>query len=162
MGVPGKDEFYCMRGPMLRAGVLEDGEFKATRDVIRNYKLQPEFTKVMMRPVDADANTVYLKCTIKKNGANTQGVPTLIAFDKFGKEVRRYEGVSEMPRDWVVTKDYIIHCGSRGMFRILNRTNGQVVGETRFNMRPFALCAMGDNKVLVYDDRSEKLYRIDF
>ena len=47
------------------------------------------------------------------------------------------------------------------MSRIIDRKNGQVVGDTRFNMRPFALCALEGNQVLVYDDRSEKIYRID-
>ncbi|MBQ7516423.1 MAG: hypothetical protein IJS96_09095 [Schwartzia sp.] len=161
-GVDGTQEFYYIRGAALKAGTFDGKTLQNVRDVIKNYKLRPELKAVTLRLVSAEANEVFLRCAIKKSRENPQSIPTLIAFNREGKEIRRYEGVEELPRGWAVTKDYIVHCGSKGMFRLINRANGQVLGDLRFNMRPFALCAMEGNQVLVYDDRSEKLYRIDF
>ncbi len=161
-GVAGTSEFFYLRGVSLKAVNLDGATFSDARDVIKNYKLTPELTKVTLRLVCAEAEEIFLRCVIRKLKENTPGIPILIAFNRKGKEIRRYEGVPELPRGWAVTKDYVIHCGSKGLFRILDRKTTQVLGETRFNMRPFALCAMEGNQVLVYDDRSEKLYRIDF
>ena len=86
----------------------------------------------------------------------------LIAFDKNGKELRRYEGVKELPRGWAVTENYVIATGSKGVFRVYDRKSGKELGEAKIEMRPFALCTVKGNDVIVYDDRAKKLYRIDF
>ena len=85
-----------------------------------------------------------------------------LTFDKQGKELRRYEGVQKLPRGWAVTTNYVIHTGSMGDFRVFDRATGKKLGDANVGLRPFALYTITGNDVLLYDDRADKLYRVDF
>ena len=95
---------------------------------------------------------------VEKEGGN---IPYLIAFNKDGKELCRYEGIADLPRGWAVTENYVVHTGSKGAIRVFDRKTGKVLGDATIDMRPFALWTKTGNDVIVYDDRSHKIYRID-
>ncbi len=86
----------------------------------------------------------------------------LFTFDKQGKELRRYEGVQKTPRGWAVTTNYVIHTGSLGDIRVFDRATGKKLGDAKARLRPFELYTITGNDVLLYDDRADKLYRVDF
>ncbi|MBR2182920.1 MAG: hypothetical protein IJ858_05810 [Acidaminococcaceae bacterium] len=161
IGAAGSNEFYIMQGTALKAATLEGNSLKNIHDIIADYKKIPAFDRAILKPVYADSNEIYLRTFLRKEGVK-DAVPTLVVFDKQGKELRRYEGVQKLPRGWAVTANYVIHTGSMGDFRVFDRATGKKLGDAKVGLRPFALYTITGNDVLLYDDRADKLYRIDF
>ena len=160
---PDSDKFFVLWGHELREQQLENGEWKINKKLIEDYqKLDPEFGRVSFKSVCVKDGEIYIRYFLPKKDGEKDDTPMLIAFDKSGKELRRYEGVKELPRGWAVTENYVIATGSKGVFRVYDRKSGKELGEAKIEMRPFALCTVKGNDVIVYDDRANKLYRIDF
>ena len=161
-GIAGSDDFLVVRGSAVRRVAIEGAASKVVKDIIKDYREIPDFKKVSMKPVYADENGFYLSTYIKRDEKDSKGVPTLVAFDWQGKELRRCEGVEELPRGWAVTANYVIHTGSKDAFRVFDRESGKILGDAEVNMRPFALYTLKGNDVIVFDDRADKIYRVDF
>ena len=162
IGDPDGGEFYWMRGHVLKAAALEGNALVNEHDIfdtdnVENLKdgsWSAEFVR---------GDTIYMESRIKKEvDGKKQEVSTLIAVDRQGKELARFEGYGEMPRDWAVTQNYVIATASKGNFRVFDRAGAKMLGEAQIDMRPYALCTVKGNDVAVYDDRAHKLYRIDF
>ncbi|MBR2216183.1 MAG: hypothetical protein IJ849_10580 [Selenomonadaceae bacterium] len=152
-------EFYRMRGGTFELVKLENGEQKETRTVVEDMRKQPGFEKAGLSPICVDNGEWYLRYVIRENDKDQH---YLLALDKDGKELRRYEGLTELPRGWAVTANYVIHACSKGELRIFDKATGQIIADTKINLRPFALWTITGNDVILYDDRADKLYRIDF
>ncbi|MBR1553262.1 MAG: hypothetical protein IJ631_04535 [Schwartzia sp.] len=162
MGDPETGEFVVVRGKKIKIAKLENGEMKDVKTLIEDYsKASPDYERVIFKPVCVDKGEIYLRCYIKKEGEKNN-TPYLIAFDKDGKELRRYEGVKDLPRGWAVTENYVVHTGSKGDIRVFDKKSGNVIGDAKIEMRPFELWTATGNDVIVYDDRADKFYRIDF
>ena len=162
MGDPETGEFVVVRGTLIKTAKLENGEMKDVKTIIQDYrKTFPEFNMAILKPVCVDKGEMYLRTFLKKEGEKNT-TPYLVVFDKEGKELRRYEGVKELPRGWAVTENYVIHTGSKGDIRVFDKKSGKVLGDAKIEMRPFELWTATGNDVIVYDDRADKLYRIDF
>lgn len=162
-GDPSSDNFYVLWGHELREQTLENGEWKIGKKLIEDYqKMDPEFGRVSFKNVCVKDGEIYIRYFLPKKDGEKEDTPMLIALDKNGKELRRYEGVKELPRGWAVTENYVIHSGSKGDFRVYDRKTAKLLGEAKIEMRPFVLWTKTGNDVIVYDDRAKKLYRIDF
>ena len=162
-GDPDSDNFYVLWGHELREQKLENGEWKIDKKLIEDYqKLDKEFGRVSFKNVCVSKGEIYIRYFVPKKDGEKNDTPMLIAFDKDGKELRRYEGIKDLPRGWAVTENYVIHSGSKGDFRVYDRKTAKLLGETKIEMRPFVLWTKTGNDVIVYDDRAKKLYRIDF
>lgn len=162
-GDPGSDNFYVLWGHELREQTLENGEWKIGKKLIEDYqKMDPEFGRVAFKNVCVKDGEIYIRYFLPKKDGEKEDTPMLIAIDKNGKELRRYEGVKELPRGWAVTENYVVHTGSKGVFRVYDRKTAKLLGEAKIEMRPFVLWTKTGNDVIVFDDRAKKLYRIDF
>ena len=154
--------FYMVHGvAAILTGTFSGGDFTQQKEIIKDYRRAPLRLQGAVVPVFADEKGFYLAVDEKKSGAH-EGEPTLIYLDRGGKEIRRFTGIEELPRGWVVTANYVIHAASKGAFRIFDRATGAMVTELKLNMRPFDVALVKGNDVLVYDDRAKKLYRVDF
>ena len=163
-GDPDSDKFYVLWGHELREQHLENGEWKIDKKLIEDcQKIDPEFGRVAFKNVCVSKGEIYIRYFLPKKDGEKNDTPMLIAFDKSGKELRRYEGVKELPRGWAVTENYVIATGSQGVFRVYERKTAKLLGEAKVDkLRPFALWTSKGNDVILYDDRAKKLYRVDF
>lgn len=159
VGEPGSDEFWYIRGDDLIVAKLSDGDLTEPKVVIKGMSNLPGYDSAGLKPICIDQGEIYIRRVTKAEGKYSH---VLVAFDKNGKELRQYEGLTELPRGWAVTENYVIHTGSKGDFRVFDRKTGEVIGDAKIEMRPFALWTKTGNDVIVYDDRADKLYRIDF
>ena len=162
MGDAETGNFFVQWGHELREQKLENGEWKEIKKIIEDYqKLGAEFEKAGLHPVCVSKGEIYLSAYFPKGSGSDQDA-YLIAFSKDGKELRRYEGVKELPRDWAVTENYVVSCGKRGMFRVYERQSGKLLGEVKTSLNPHTICTSKGNDVIAYDFNKKKLYRIDF
>ena len=162
IGAADGGEFYWMEGDVLKAASLEGTELVNAHDIFDTDKVE-NLKEGSWGPEFVSGDTIYLSDRIKKEvDGKKQEVATLIAVDKQGRELARYEGYGEMPRDWALTDNYVIATASKGKFRVFDRASAKVLGEAEIAMRPFCLCTIKGNDVAVYDDRARKFYRIDF
>ncbi len=162
IGAADGGEFYWMEGDVLKAASLEGTELVNVHDIFDTDKVE-NLKEGSWGPEFVSGDTIYLSDRIKKEvDGKKQEVATLIAVDKQGRELARYEGYGEMPRDWALTDNYVIATASKGKFRVFDRASAKVLGEAEIAMRPFCLCTIKGNDVAVYDDRAHKFYRIDF
>jgi hypothetical protein len=141
---------------------IEDVSFSYVegKKLIEDYqKMDPEFGRVSFKNVCVKDGEIYIRYFLPKKDGEKEDTPMLIALDKNGKELRRYEGVKELPRGWAVTENYVIHSGSKGDFRVYDRKTAKLLGEAKIEMRPFVLWTKTGNDVIVFDDRAKKLYR---
>ncbi len=160
IGDPDSDNFYYMYGDDLTVAKLDNGELKDANVVLKDMQALPGYENAGLGPVCVSKDEIYIRRVTRKDEKDTH---VLVAFDKnTGKELRQYDGLSELPRGWAVTENYVIHSGSKGEFRVFDRRNGKILGDVKIEMRPFALWTVKGNDVIVYDDRAKKLYRIDF
>lgn len=161
MGDAESGDFMVYWGHELRHSKLEDGNWKELGKVFADDKTAfPDFkdTNISLKTVCVSKGDIFMRYFVEKEGGN---IPYLIAFNKDGKELCRYEGIAELPRGWAVTENYVVHTGSKGAIRVFDRKTGKVLGDATIDMRPFALWTKTGNDVIVYDDRSHKIYRID-
>ncbi|MBQ7503067.1 hypothetical protein IJT93_10265 [bacterium] len=155
--VHGSDEIFFTDGDIIYKAALKDGKLEG-KEVFINGQ-ENEALKDGFSLAHADAGGVFV--SVYKTVGDKE-IKYYNEFDKKGNLVRSYEGVSELPRDWAVTANYVIATGSKGIFKIYDRSNGKLIEEAQADMRPFSLYTVVGNDVLVYDDRAKKLYRIDF
>ena len=155
------DTFYLDTKDGLSEVSVSESGFGTPKRILDNYRNEPYNLKSIVHPIFGDENGVYFDAKEKKPGGDTEE-PLLIYCDKAGKEIRRFTGIEKLPRGWVVTANYVIHAASKGAFRVFDRETGALVTELTLNMRPFDVALVKGNDVLVYDDRANKLYRIDF
>ena len=148
----GKDVYYVKNGSLMKF---------PSDDAAKSTTIFEGITVYGAAIAYADGKEFYVRGAIKQDGS-TKEKPILIAYDAQGKELRRFEGVEELPRDWTVTTNYIIHAGSKGVLRIFDRATGNKLDEVTIKVRPFELFTVTGNDVIMYDDRAKKLYRIDF
>lgn len=162
IGAPNGGEFYWLHSHTLKAATLEGTALTNERDVFDMDTIE-NMKDGSWAPETVIGDTIYLSSRIKKEiDGKKKDVATLIAVDKQGKELLRFEGYGDMPRDWAITDNYVIASASKGQFRVFDRASGKVLGEAEIAMRPFALCTLKGNDVLVFDDRARKIFRIDF
>ncbi len=157
-GVPDSNEFYYMDGHELKAANLE-GTALASERVIINLEPFENANNLSVELLAVEGDVIYLVSEIEKDNKN---IPILLALDKEGKELRRFEGLEESPRGWAITDNYVIHSASPGNFRVYDKASGKLLGDAHAELRPFTMQAIKGNDVLVFDDRAHKLYRIDF
>ncbi len=79
-----------------------------------------------------------------------------------GKEIQRYEGVPGGRREFCVTDKYVVYADAEHNVRVYDKKNGKLLGDAKVSFQPFALWTLKGNEVLVYDEVSKLLYRIDF
>ena len=163
IGDPETGNYFVYWGHELREQKLENGEWKEIKKLFEDSrKLGTGFDRVSFNPVSVVKGEIYMRYFLPKKEGEKTDTPMLAAFGKDGKMLRTYEGVKELPRGWAVTENYVIHTGSKGDFRVYERQSGKLLGDAKIKMRPFALWTAKGNDVIVYDDRADKLYRIDF
>lgn len=157
------DTFYLdAKDGISEVSVSESG-FGTPKPILDNYRKEPYNLKSIIHPIYGDEKGVYFEAKEKKaDGSSSDLVPLLFYCDKAGKEIRRFTGIEKLPRGWVVTANYVIHAASKGAFRVFDRETGALITELNLHMRPFDVALVKGNDVLVYDDRANKLYRIDF
>lgn len=156
------DTFYLDTKEGISEVSVSESGFGTPKRILDNYRRAPYNLESVVHPIFGDDNGVYFDAKEKKSAGGADVVPLLIYCDKTGKEIRRFTGIEELPRGWVVTANYVIHAASKGAFRIFDRATGAMVTELKLNMRPFDVALVKGNDVLVYDDRAKKLYRVDF
>lgn len=160
IGDPDSDNFYYMYGDDLTIAKLENNELKDAKVVLKDMQSLPGYENAGLGPVCVFKDEIYIRRVTRKDDKDSH---VLVAFNKNdGKELRQYDGLSDLPRGWAVTENYVIHSGSKGDFRVFDRQTGKIIGDAKINIRPFALWTSKGNDVIVYDDRAKKLYRIDF
>ncbi len=159
LAVHGSKDIYYMQGNKIKASTLDGANLTNDRDIVDLEKYKND-TGLSFGLFAIEGDVFFLRSEIKNDKGRT---PILIAINKDGKELCRYEGLEELPRDWAITTNYVIHCGSKGNFRIYDKSNGKLIGDAHVeDIRPFVLSTLQGNDVLVLDDRSDKFYRIDF
>ena len=161
-GIAGRDEFFFLSGKSLKTGKLKDGSIKDVQELVPNLTaISPDFKNAQFFPVASDKDEVFLRTILHKPGGNKK-VPVLVAFDKKGKELRRYEGIEGGRKGFCVTDRYVVYADQEGNIRVFEKKSGKAVGDAKVTFGVFALQTVKGNNVLVYDDKDKKLYRIDF
>ena len=161
-GISCRDEFYFLNGRSLKMGKLKDGSIKDVQEIVPNLTAtSPDFKNAQFFPVASDKDDVYLRTILQKPGENKK-IPVLVAFDKKGKEIRRYEGMPGARKGFCVTDKYVVFADPEGNVRVFDKKNGKSLGDVKITFGVFALTTVKGNSIIAYDDSSKKLYRIDF
>ena len=161
-GIAGRDDFYFLSGKALKEGKLKDGSIKDVKEIIQNLTtVSPDFKNAQFFPVASDKDEIFVRTIIQKPGQNKK-VPVLVAFDKKGKELRRYEGMEGSRKGFCVTDKYVIFADPDGNFRVFEKKGGKKLGEGKITFGVFALTTIKGNSIIAYDESAKKLYRIDF
>ena len=161
-GISGRDDFYFLSGKSLKEGKLKDGSIKDVKEIVPNLTtISPDFKNAQFFPVASDKDEIFIRTVLQKPGQNKK-IPVLVAFDKKGKELRRYEGMEGSRKGFCVTDKYVIFVDPEGNFRVFEKKSGKKLGEGKITFGAFALCTVKGNSVIAYDESSKKLYRIDF
>ena len=161
-GISGRDEFYFLNGKTLKMGKLKDASIKDVTEIIPDLtKTSPDFKGAQFFAVASDKDDVYVRTVLQKPGQNKK-VPVLVAFDKKGKELRRYEGMEGSRKGFCVTDKYVIFADPEGNFRVFEKKSGNKLGEGKITFGVFALATVKGNSIIAYDESGKKLYRIDF
>lgn len=156
---PGSKDVYYMQGHKLKKATLDGVKITGDQDVVDFEQFEKE-NGLSVSLFSIEGGVIFLRSEIKKDGKR---IPLLLAMNQDGNPICRFEGLDELPRDWAVTNNYVIHSGSKGNFRIYDKASGKLLGDAHVdNIHPFVLQTMQGNDVMVYDDRDHKLYRIDF
>ncbi len=159
LAVPGTNDIYYMQGNKIKAATLEGANLTNDREIVDLEQFKND-SGLSFGLFAVDGDVFFLRSEIKKEKGR---MPILIAMSKEGKEICRFEGLDELPRDCAITTNYVIHCGSKGNFRVYDKASGKLLGDAHVDdIRPFVLYTIKGNDVLVLDDRSNKFYRIDF
>lgn len=110
-----------------------------------------------LRPVYADVNEMFLSVEAE-DGFTTD----LIAVDKNGKLLNRYNGLKDDPADWAVTRHYLVQAGSQGDMLIYERETGKKVYDSKVrDFEPLHIYAIGGDMLLAYSDWSDKFFILD-
>ena len=161
-GIVGREEFYFIKGKTLFMGKLKDGTLKDTKEIVNDLNaISPDFSRAQIFPICSDENGIYLRYVMNKPGDNRK-MAILVALDKNGKEIQRYEGVPGGRREFCVTDKYVVYADAEHNVRVYDKKNGKLLGDAKVSFQPFALWTLKGNEVLVYDEVSKLLYRIDF
>lgn len=160
-GIAGREEFYYLSGKSLNFAKIKDGTIKDNKEIVKNLNtVSPDFQRVQFFPVSSDETGIYLRCIMNPPGDNRR-IPVLVAFDKDGKELHRYEGVPGGRRDFCVTDKYVVYGDNDGNIRVYDKKSGKLIGDANVTFRPFALCTIKNNEILIYDDINKTLYRVE-
>ncbi len=153
------NNIYFANGDKVEKAAFENGVIRNIRTAIK--KEDVNALGVQAPKVEfVDDDYIYLAKNIEQNGAS---VPTLFVMQHSGKLAYRLEGVTNMPRAWAVTTNYIIHAGSRGDMVVYNKDTGKEIGKAKVEgIRIYDMATAKGNDVFVTDDRNRKLYRFDF
>ena len=161
-GISGREEFYFLGGKKLKMGKLKDGSIKDVQEIIPDLTAtSPDFKNAQFFPVASDKDEIFVRSVLQKPGQNKK-VPVLVAFDKKGKELRRYEGMEGSRKGFCVTDKYVIFIDPDGNFRVFEKKSGKKLGEGKLTFGVFALATVKGNSIIAYDESAKKLYRIDF
>ena len=167
-----KDIFFLKQGGVAKSTADDTSKFDM---VVKQIDANKENIGGM-DIVYADGKEIYVRGNIRKQGAKVS-TPTLLVFDMTGKEIRRYEGIEDTPRGWAVTANYVVHASAKGMIRVFDRATGSQIGEATLELRPatgsqngkepaklrpFQFFTVTGNDVIMFDDKDNKFYRIDF
>ena len=161
-GISGREEFYFLGGKALKKGKLKDASFKDVEVIVQDLtKASPDFKNAQFYPVASDRDEIFVRTILQKPGQNKK-VPVLVAFDKKGKELRRYEGMEGSRKGFGVTDRYVIFADPNGNFRVFEKKSGKKLGEGKITFGVFALATVKGNSIIAYDESGKKLYRIEF
>ncbi len=157
--VKGTNNIYFANGDKIEAAALENGVIRNVRTAIKKEDINA--LGVQAPQVEfVDKDYVYLAANMEQGGAK---VPTLFVMQHSGKLAYRLEGITDMPRAWAVTTNYIVHAGSKGDMVIYNKDTGKEIAKTKVNnIRIYDMATARGNDVFVTDDKNKKLYRFDF
>lgn len=159
LAIPGTNDIYYMQGHKLKQAKLDGANITDEKEVV-DFEEFEKANELSVGLFGIDGDVIFLQSQIKRDGHR---VPIMLAMNKDGQEICRFEGLDDLPRGWTVTNNYVIHCGSKGNFRIYDKASGKLLGDAHVeNINPFVLHTLQGNDVLVYDDRGHKFYRIDF
>ena len=161
-GISGREEFYFLGGKALKKGKLKDASFKDVEVIVQDLtKVSPDFKSAQFYPVASDKDEIFIRTILQKPGQNKK-IPLLVAFDKKGKDLRRYEGMEGSRKGFCVTDRYVIFADPNGNFRVFEKKTGRKLGEGKITFGAFALVTVKGNSIIAYDENAKKLYRIDF
>lgn len=137
----------------------ELSDIKGVKEVVKDAR---EVMKLKdagpLRPVYADVNEMYLSLQTDPDGFTTD----LVAFDKNGKFMNRYNGVKDRAGDWAVTKTYLVQASDEGTTLIYERATGKKIYDSKVNdFTPSYLYAVGGDMILAYCDWSDKFFVLD-
>ena len=151
--------FYDKGNKLVKAK-FNAGQISEPQDIIDD--CETKFGRKSLTPLYADSKAVFCQTEVEeeKDGEKIEH-KQLMAFDHNGNLLCTYDGLTELPRGWAVTTNYVVHSGSKGDLRIFDRQTGKELESIKLNIRPFLLCTVKGNDVLVYDDRADKIYRLD-
>ncbi len=161
-GISGRDDFYFLSGRSLKMGKLKDGSITDVKEIVPNLtNISPDFKGAQFFPVASEKDDIYVRTILQKAGENKR-IPVLVAFDKKGKELRRYEGMAGSRKGFCVTDKYVIFADQDGNIRVFEKKSGKSLGDVKITFGVFALATVKSNSIIAYDDSGKKLYRIDF
>jgi hypothetical protein len=127
----------------------ELSDIKGVKVVVDEAKKALKLEDVVLRPVYADANELFLSTPLSFENFTTD----LVVFDKKGKLLARYAGLKDDPADWAVTKHYLVQASATGDVLIYDRSNGKKVFNARVNQFvPRYLYSMGGDMILACDN----------
>ncbi len=165
VGCVSDGEFYSQKGSTVKASKLEDTAFIGEHDLF-NLDDNPQLKDMKLGLFCIDGGEIFMLGKVKEtvNGHNLDGVSqsTMVAVNHQGQEVCRYTGFGSSSRDWAITTNYVIATDSTGQFRVFGRSNGQILGEFATDVTPLVMNTVTGNDVIVYDEKTDKLYRFDF
>lgn len=161
-GIVGREEFFFIKSKTLFMGKLKDGTLKDTKEIVKDLSaISPDFNRAQIAPVCSDETGIYLRYNVNKPGDNRK-FAILVALDKNGKEIQRYEGVPGGRREFCVTEKYVVYADAEHNVRVFDKKSGKLLGDAKVSFQPFALWTIKGNEVLAYDEVSKQLYRIEF
>ena len=124
----------------------ELSDIKGVKVVVDDAKKALKLEDAVLRPVYADANELFLSTPIGFDDFTT----ILVAFDKKGKLLARYDGLKNDPADWAVTKNYIVQASATNDVLIYDRSTGKKIFDSKVtNFEARYLFPMGGDTILV-------------
>ena len=157
------DAFYVVVEDGISEVRVSENGFEAPQRIFDNFRKEPYRLTSGVHPIFGDAGGVYFSARERKPGkSDADMVPLLFYADKRGKEIRRFVGIEEMPRGWVVTEHYVIHAALAGAFRVFDRQTGAQLADVKLRLSAYDVAHVQGDVVLAFDERAGKLYRIDF
>ncbi len=163
LGCVSDGEFYSQQGSRILANNLTDTALTGNRDLFTLDAATPQLKEMKLGLFRIDGGEIFMLGKVKTevDGAS-KNLYTLVALNHQGDEICRYTGFGSTSRDWAITTNYVIATDSTGLFRVFDRPSGNVLGEFTTEVTPLVMSTVTGNDVIVYDDKTDKLYRFDF
>ena len=130
----------------------ELSDIKGVKVVVDDAKKALKLEDIVLRPVYADANELFLSTPLSFEDFTTD----LVVFDRQGKLLARYAGLKNDPADWAVTRHYLVQASATGDVLIYGRSDGKKIFNAKVNdFVPRYLFSMGGDMILACDNETK-------